>query len=81
MVCLDAATGELLWMHRTPDEGARASNAPRQFSGRGVGYWSEGDQERILYVTIGYQLVSLDAKTGIPDPEFRHQRHGRSETE
>ena len=70
VVCLDAATGEVLWLHKTPDEGARARNAPRQLSGRGVGYWSEGDQERILYVTIGYQLVSLDAKTGLPDPNF-----------
>ena len=70
VICLDAATGELLWMRRTPDEGPRAQNAPRRLSGRGVGYWSEGDEERILYVTIGYQLVSLDAKTGIPDPNF-----------
>jgi len=70
VICLDAATGEQLWLHRTPDEGARARNAPRQLSGRGVGYWSDGDQERILYVTIGYQLVSLDAKTGLPDPNF-----------
>src|SRR5689334_23562810 len=37
VVCLDAATGEQLWLHRTPDEGARARNAPRQLSGRGVG--------------------------------------------
>jgi len=70
VICLDAANGELLWLHRTPDEGPRARNAPRQLSGRGVGYWSEGDKERILYVTIGYQLVSLDAKTGLPDPDF-----------
>src|SRR4051812_11437607 len=70
VVCLDAATGEVLWLHRTPDEGPRARNAPRQLSGRGVGYWSEGDQERIIYVTIGYQMVSLDAKTGLPDPNF-----------
>jgi quinoprotein glucose dehydrogenase len=70
VICLDGATGELLWLHRTPDEGARATNSPRQYSGRGVGYWSEGDQERILYVTVGYQLVSLDARTGIPDPNF-----------
>ena len=32
VVCLDAATGELLWMHRK-DEGVRARNAPRQLSG------------------------------------------------
>jgi quinoprotein glucose dehydrogenase len=69
VLALDAATGEVLWSYRM-DEGARARNAPRQLSGRGVGYWTDGTQERILYVTIGYQLVSLDAKTGIPDPKF-----------
>src|ERR1700678_2532744 len=37
VVCLDAATGEVLWLHRSPDEGLRARNAPRQLSGRGVG--------------------------------------------
>ncbi len=70
VVCLDAATGEVLWLHRTRDEGPRARNAPRQLSGRGVGYWTDGNEERILYVTIGYQLVSLDARTGLPDPNF-----------
>jgi len=68
-VCLDAATGELLWMYRI-DEGRRALNSPRQLSGHGVAYWSDGDFERILYVTIGYRLVSLDARTGLPDPNF-----------
>src|SRR5205085_3067713 len=29
-----------------------------------------GEHERILYVTRSYQLVSLDAKTGLPDPAF-----------
>jgi glucose dehydrogenase len=32
---LDAATGELLWMHRI-DEGARGEAAPRKLSGRGL---------------------------------------------
>jgi len=68
-IALDAATGELLWMHRL-DEGARALNSPRQLSGHGVSYWTDGTKERILYVTIGYQLVSLDAATGQLDPEF-----------
>ena len=68
-ISLDAATGELLWMHRI-DEGRRAQNAPRQLSGHGCTYWTDGAKERVLYVTIGYQLVSLDAKTGIPDPAF-----------
>jgi quinoprotein glucose dehydrogenase len=69
VVALDAATGELLWMHRM-DEGARAERAPRKLSGRGLAYWSDGTEERILYVTVGYQLVALNAKTGLPIPGF-----------
>jgi quinoprotein glucose dehydrogenase len=68
-VALDAATGEMLWMHRI-DEGERARNSPRQLSGHGVAYWTDGTRERIFYVTIGYQLVALDAATGYPDPSF-----------
>ena len=69
-VAIDAATGELLWVYRL-DEGKRAAAAPRQLSGRGVAYWTDGSgDERIFMVTIGYQLVALDAKTGIPVREF-----------
>ncbi|MGA2565059.1 MAG: PQQ-binding-like beta-propeller repeat protein, partial [Steroidobacteraceae bacterium] len=67
VVALDAATGELLWVFRK-DEGAREGS--RGGPGFGCAYWSDGNQERILYVTIGYQLISLDAKTGIADPKF-----------
>jgi quinoprotein glucose dehydrogenase len=69
VVALDAGTGELLWMH-SEQEGARGANAPRQLSGHGVAYWSDGKEERILYVTPGYRLIALDAKTGIPVPTF-----------
>ena len=69
VVCVDAANGELLWMFRK-DEGMRARNAPRQYSGRGLAYWTDGAEERILYVTPGYQLVALDAKTGLPVAGF-----------
>ena len=60
---LDAATGELLWVHGE-HEGERGANAPRQLSGRGLAYWSDGKDERIFYVTPGFRLVGLDAKTG-----------------
>jgi quinoprotein glucose dehydrogenase len=64
VVALDAGTGELLWMHRI-DEGERAERAPRKLSGHGVSYWSDGKgDDRILYVTIGYRLVALNARTG-----------------
>src|ERR1700733_12987999 len=65
VVALDAATGELLWMH-SENEGMRGTNAPRALSGRGLAYWTDGKEERILYVTPGYRLVALNAKTGAP---------------
>src|SRR5436190_980349 len=69
VVALDAATGELLWTH-SEREGARSAAAPRQLSGRGVAYWTDGRDERVLYITIGFQLVELDAKTGLPIASF-----------
>jgi quinoprotein glucose dehydrogenase len=63
VVALDAATGELRWVH-AEYEGARAAASPRQLSGRGVAYWTDGRDERILYITTGYRLVALDARTG-----------------
>jgi quinoprotein glucose dehydrogenase len=70
VVALDAKSGELLWVHRYP-EGARGAAAPRQLSGRGLAYWTDGrGDERILYVTPGYRLVALDAKTGNPVRSF-----------
>jgi quinoprotein glucose dehydrogenase len=65
VVALDAVTGEMLWMH-AEREGARGGNAPRQLSGRGLAYWSDGRNDaRILYVTPGYRLIALDAKSGM----------------
>ena len=70
VVALDAATGEMIWMH-SEREGKRADTAPRKLSGRGLAYWTDGrNDSRILYVTPGYQLVALDAKTGAPVPSF-----------
>ena len=64
VVALDAKTGELIWSHSLR-EGKRAAIAPRQLSGRGVSYWTDGSgDERIIYVTTGYRLVELNAKTG-----------------
>ena len=69
VVALDAATGELLWVHGE-QEGQRATVAPRRLSGRGLAYWTDGREERILYVTPGYRLVALNAKTGFVIPNF-----------
>src|ERR1700675_2209686 len=68
-IALDAVTGELLWVHGE-HEGARGAAAPRQLSGRGLAYWTDGKEGRILYVTPGYRLIGLDAKTGALIPTF-----------
>ena len=67
VICLDAITGEIIWMHRE-DEGERGRVAPRALSGRGCSYWTDGKIERIIYVTPGYRLKSLDIATGILQP-------------
>ena len=69
VVALDAATGELLWVYSL-NEGVRGSSAPRKLSGRGLAYWTDGREERILYVTPGYRLIALNAKTGAPIAGF-----------
>jgi quinoprotein glucose dehydrogenase len=70
VIALDGASGELLWTHRYP-EGKRGAAAPRQLSGRGVAYWTDGKgDERVLYVTPGYRLIALNAKTGQMIPSF-----------
>jgi len=69
VVALDAATGELLWNHRE-EEGKRGEEAPRQLSGRGLAYWSDGKSARIIYVTPGYRMIALDAKTGATITSF-----------
>ena len=69
VVAIDAASGELLWVHRM-DEGRRGELATRGGSGRGVAYWTDGGRQRIFYITPGYRLVALDARTGVRIPSF-----------
>ena len=69
VAALDPETGEELWIHGE-HEGPRGAVAPRRLSGRGLAYWTDGKEERILYVTPGYRLVALNAKTGMRIPTF-----------
>ena len=47
------------------NEGKRGQlKQPRLLSGRGLSDWTDGREARIIYVTPGYQMVALDAKTG-----------------
>src|SRR5438128_4691936 len=70
VVALDAKTGEQIWVHSLR-EGKRAAVSPRQLSGRGVSYWTDGKgDDRVVYITTGYQMVELHAKTGALVPSF-----------
>src|SRR5262249_25213768 len=70
VIALDARTGEVIWTHSFR-EGKRAAVSPRQLSGRGVAFWTDGKgDDRVLYVTTGYRLIALDAKTGAMIPTF-----------
>ncbi len=69
VISIDPASGETLWMWR-PEEGQRFVDAPRKGSGKGLAYWSDGQQEIIYVVTPGYYLVALDAVTGLPVQGF-----------
>jgi quinoprotein glucose dehydrogenase len=70
VVSLDAKTGEMNWVYSLR-EGNRAGIAPRQLSGRGVSYWTDGKgDDRVVFVTTGYRLISLNTHTGQPVPSF-----------
>ena len=65
VIALDAAVGKLLWAF-DPNEGVKSVGKARN---RGVAYWTDGRQRRILFVAR-HLLYSLDAATGHPDPAF-----------
>src|SRR5690625_5703424 len=54
---LNAATGEEYWRREIPEDERSLSIS------RGVVYWEDGDDKRILY-TNGEWLYAVDARTG-----------------
>ncbi len=69
VVALDAETGVLQWSY-TYDEGSRARSAPRKNSGRGVAYWEDGEDRRVVVITPAFFMIALDATTGEPIRSF-----------
>jgi len=63
IVAADGGTGETLWTWRPPQDD-RETRAARTYA-RGVGYWKDGDEERIITITPGMRLVALDLKRDI----------------
>ena len=69
VAALDPATGRQRWLYDP-----RSYDAPRPHSVgwtvRGLAYWTDGARERILHSTTDAYLISIDARTGRPDPAF-----------
>jgi quinoprotein glucose dehydrogenase len=63
VAALDPGTGEALWTF-DPESWRAGRPANMGFIHRGVTYWSDGDDERIIIATGHSQLIALDAKTG-----------------
>jgi quinoprotein glucose dehydrogenase len=70
IIAADAGTGETLWTWRPPQD-ERETRAARTYA-RGVAYWKDGTDERIVTITPGFRLVALDLKTGVPVASFGH---------
>ncbi len=69
VAAIDPATGGEIWSH---DPGTARWGRPGifGFATRGLGYWSDGEQERILLCTGDSYLVALDPATGKPIESF-----------
>lgn len=63
---LDAATGQVLWTF-DPFEGADGKSP--EGVNRGVTFWQDGKDKRILFAA-GSRLFALNAATGKPIPDF-----------
>ena len=64
---VDGQTGEELWAFDPESWKARSTFLGNS---RGVSYWTDGEVERVFLATSTAYLYSIDAKTGLPDPNF-----------
>ena len=71
VAAIDAATGASKWVFDPKVyENGLGIPANDGWLHRGVAYWRDGDDERIVILTAFAQLISLDARTGTPVPSF-----------
>lgn len=69
IAAIEPASGETLWSF-DPVLYLDGRPAVHGFTTRGLAYWTDGDQERLLYAGGRTFLLSIDPATGRPDPGF-----------
>jgi quinoprotein glucose dehydrogenase len=69
VAALDPATGQQRWMY-DPEVYKAGKPGNSGFIHRGLAYWTDGKIERILHGTNDAYLISIDTRTGMPDPRF-----------
>ncbi|MEP7272694.1 MAG: PQQ-binding-like beta-propeller repeat protein, partial [Acidobacteriota bacterium] len=69
VAAINAVTGETIWVHN-PESYKAGRPTNLGFAHRGVAYWTDGNEERILIGTADAYLIAIDAKTGKPIPTF-----------
>jgi quinoprotein glucose dehydrogenase len=72
VAAIDAATGQTIWVYN-PKSYQNGSPPNLGFVHRGVAYWEDGDDRRIVIGTGDAHLIALDAQTGTPLPHFGSQ--------
>ena len=72
VAAIDAATGQTKWVY-DPETWKNGTPSNNGFVHRGVAYWAEGADERILFGTGDGYLIALNAQTGKPIPTFGQQ--------
>ena len=71
VAAIDAASGETKWVFDPKVyENGLGIPANDGWLHRGVAYWRNGDDERIVMLTAFAQMIALDARTGKPIPTF-----------
>ena len=67
---IDAKTGRTLWVYNPKSYEAGTTTMSARWNQRGVAYWTDGKEERVLWGTSDGYLLAVDAKTGIPVSSF-----------